>query len=103
MRWTIHRIENVRRYDVPGHTAYLKAFRRPCLGFSRRNRREPVEKSTKPPPARSVTSTRYLNAYQAAEFSQLCGFGRSFYTYGVYPRCRSPPITFIASQYNNKF
>lgn len=43
MRWTIHRIENVRRYDVPGHTAYLKAFRRPCLGFSRRNRREPVE------------------------------------------------------------
>ncbi len=103
MRWTIHRIENVRRYDVPGHTAYLKAFRRPCLNFSRRNRREPVQGSTKPPPARSVTSTRYLNAYQATEFSQLCGFGRSFYTYGVYPRCRSPPITFIASQYNNKF
>lgn len=103
MRWKIHRIEDIRRYDVPGHTAYLKAFRRPRLRFFRRNKREPALKSTEPPPARSVTSTRYLNVYQAAEFSQLCGFGRSFYTYQSYPRCRSPPITFIALQYNDKF
>ena len=85
MRWTIHRIEDVRRYDVPGHTAYLKAFRRPCLGFSRRNRREPVEKSTKPPPARSVTSTRYLNAYQAAEFHSFVDSAALFIPMGFIP------------------
>ena len=82
MRWTIHRIEDIRRYDVPGHTAYLKAFRRLCLGFSRRNKREPVAKPTEPPPARSVTSTRYLNAYQAADFPQFCGVGRFFFIHG---------------------
>lgn len=76
--WTIHHIEDIRRYDAPGHTAYLKAFRRPCLGFSRRNKREPVAKSTEPPPARSVTSARYLNAYQAAELPQICEAGCSF-------------------------
>ena len=92
MRWTIHRIEDIRRYDVPGHTAYLKAFRRLCLGFSRRNKREPVQKPTEPPPARSVTSTKYPNAYQAVEFPRFRGAGRFFSTYGHYPGCRSPPI-----------
>lgn len=92
MRWTIHRIEDIRRYDAPGHTAYLKAFRSPCLGFSRRNKREPVAKPTEPPPAQSVTSTRYLNAYQAAELPQICEAGRSFFICGHCLRCRSPPI-----------
>lgn len=92
MRWTIHRIEDIRRYDVPGHTAYLSALRRPCLGFSRRNKREPVKKPTKTPPARLVTSTKHPNAYQAVEFPQFCGVGRSFSTYRHSPGCRSPPI-----------
>ncbi len=35
MRWVVYRIEDIRQYDVPGHTAYLKAFRRPCLSFFR--------------------------------------------------------------------
>ncbi|NBI67308.1 sigma-70 family RNA polymerase sigma factor [Pseudoflavonifractor sp. 60] len=92
MRWTIHRIEDICRYDAPGHTAYLNVFRRPCLGFSRRNKREPVKKPTEPPPARSVTSVKYPNAYQAAEYPRFCGVGRSFSTCGYYPGCRSPPI-----------
>ena len=101
MRWMYHRIEDIRRYDVPGHTAYLKTFRRPCLGFFRRNKREPVQKSTKPPPARSVTSPRYLNAYQAADYPQFRGVGRSFFIHWGRPRCRSPPIKVFAAQQEN--
>ena len=92
MRWMIHRVEDIRRYDVPRHTAYSKAFSHPCLGFSRRNRNEPVKESTEPPSAQPVTSTRYLNAHQAADFPQICGACRSFFTCGYRPKCRSPPI-----------
>lgn len=92
MRWMIHRVEDVRRYDVPRHTAYLNALRHPCLGFFRRNKREPVQNPTEPTPAQSVTSTRYLNAYQTAKYPQFCGLGRSFFICGHRPRCRSPPI-----------
>ncbi len=101
MRWIYHRIEDIRRYDVPGHTAYLKTFRRPCLGFFRRNKRDPVLKSSEPPPAQSVTSTRYLNAYQAANFPQLCGIGRSFFIHRGFPRCRSPPVKIFCSSDND--
>ncbi len=92
MRWVICHIEDIRRYEAPGHTAYLNAFRRPCLSFFSRNSREAVQKATEPPPARPVTSTRYPNAYQAADFTQLCEVGRTFFVYRHQTRCRSPPI-----------
>ena len=92
MRWICHRIEDTHRYDIPGHTAYLNTFSRPCHKSFCRRKRESANQSTKPPPARPVTSTRYLNAYQAADFSQFSGVGRSFFAYRHRPRCRSPPI-----------
>lgn len=92
MRWTVCRIEDIRRYDAPGYTAYSKAFRRSCLRYLHRNGREPIQKSTELPSARSVTSTRYPNAYQAADFTQLCEVGRVFFVYRRQTRCRSPPI-----------
>ena len=99
MRWFTLRIEIIRQYYVPGHTAYGKTFRRPPLCISHENYREWREKTEEPPPARAVLQQRLLNAYQAADYSQPCEIGRFFCFLGHYTRCRSPPnkITLIAS------
>lgn len=88
------RIEIIRQYYVPGHTAYGKTFRRPPLCISHRNNREWRVNSEEPPPARAVLQRRFLNAYQAADDSQSCEVGRFFCFSGLYPRYRSPPSQF---------
>lgn len=51
MRWILRRIEIIRQYYVPGHTAYKKAFRRILLCISRGKTRsgEPNRKSPRLP------------------------------------------------------
>lgn len=93
MRWNPHRIEMIRQYYVPGYTAYGKDFGHPplCISRSRKSQREWTEKSEEPPPVRAVLQSKSLNAYQAADYSQLCEVGRSFCFSEHHPRYRSPP------------
>lgn len=91
MRWNLRRIEMIRQYYVPGHTAYGKTIRRPPLCISHGNYREWRVKPEEPPPARTVLQRKSLNAYQAADTSQICEIGRFFCFLGQYPKCRSPP------------
>ena len=95
MRWSFHRIEIICQYYVPRHTAYGKIFRRPPLCISYRKNREWRVKPEEPPPVRAAKQSKYLNAYLAADFSQISETGRSFCFLGQLPRCRSPPDKFI--------
>lgn len=87
-----HSIEIFPLCYMPEHTAFLRLSRRPCFKSFRNSRREPIQKSEKPPPAQSAVQTSYINVTQAADVSQFCEVGRSFFVCGHRPRCRSPPI-----------
>ena len=91
MRWEVHRIGYIYLFYVSEHTAYSKSPRRPPLCISLGNHREWREKPEEPPPARAVPQSRFLNANQAADYSQPCEVGRSFCFFEIHPRCRSPP------------
>ena len=96
MRWTPHRVENIRRHGTLTPCVSSRASRRSFRNSSPRDPREPAEKPARPPPGKPAASAGYLSAFRVADFPQLCGVGRSFFAYERCPRCRSPPVRFIS-------